>query len=74
MMPEALEWLERASQAPAPNVEDGHQVLYELADALEKPARSRARSRCAWSSSPTRPATATWPSASTGSTKVQTEG
>jgi tetratricopeptide (TPR) repeat protein len=36
MMPEALEWLERASEAPASNTEDGHQVLYELADALEK--------------------------------------
>jgi tetratricopeptide (TPR) repeat protein len=36
MMPEALEWLDRASQAPASNLEDGHQVLYELADALEK--------------------------------------
>jgi tetratricopeptide (TPR) repeat protein len=36
MMPEALEWLDRASQAPASNTDDGHQVLYELADALEK--------------------------------------
>jgi tetratricopeptide (TPR) repeat protein len=36
MMPEALEWLDRASQAPASNLEDGHQVLYELADALER--------------------------------------
>jgi len=36
MLPQALEWLERASQAPAPNADDGHQVLYELADALEK--------------------------------------
>jgi len=36
MLPQALEWLERASQAPPPNAEDGHQVLYELADALEK--------------------------------------
>jgi tetratricopeptide (TPR) repeat protein len=36
MMPQALEWLERASQAPASNVDDGHQVLYELADGLEK--------------------------------------
>jgi tetratricopeptide (TPR) repeat protein len=36
MLPQALEWLERASQAPPSNVEDGHQVLYELADALEK--------------------------------------
>jgi tetratricopeptide (TPR) repeat protein len=36
MMPQALEWLERASQAPPSSTEDGHQVLYELADALEK--------------------------------------
>jgi tetratricopeptide (TPR) repeat protein len=36
MMPETLEWLDRASQAPASNAEDGHLVLYELAEALEK--------------------------------------
>jgi tetratricopeptide (TPR) repeat protein len=36
MMPQALEWLERAAQAPAPNVADGHQLLFELADGLEK--------------------------------------
>jgi tetratricopeptide (TPR) repeat protein len=36
MLPQALEGLERASQAPAPNADDGHQVLYELADALEQ--------------------------------------
>ena len=35
-MPQALEWLERAAQAPAPNVDDGHQLLYELAEGLEK--------------------------------------
>jgi hypothetical protein len=35
-MPQALEWLERAAQAPAPNVADGHQLLFELADGLEK--------------------------------------
>jgi tetratricopeptide (TPR) repeat protein len=35
MMPQTLEWLDRASQAPPSNVDDGHQVLYELADALE---------------------------------------
>jgi tetratricopeptide (TPR) repeat protein len=34
--PQALEWLERASHAPAPNVADGHQLLFELADGLEK--------------------------------------
>lgn len=36
MMPETLEWLDRASQAPTSNTEDAHQVLYELAEALEK--------------------------------------
>jgi tetratricopeptide (TPR) repeat protein len=35
-LPQALEWLERAAQAPAPNVADGHQLLFELADGLEK--------------------------------------
>jgi hypothetical protein len=35
MMPETLEWLEHASQAPASNADDGHQVLYELAEGLE---------------------------------------
>jgi len=36
MLPDALDWLERASQAPAPNEADGHQVLYELAEGLEQ--------------------------------------
>ena len=36
MMPDALEWLERASQAPAPTTDEGHQLLFELAEALEK--------------------------------------
>ena len=35
-MPKALEWLERASQAPAPTADEGHQLLYELAEALEE--------------------------------------
>jgi tetratricopeptide (TPR) repeat protein len=30
-----VEWLERATQAPAPTLEEGHAVMYELADALE---------------------------------------
>jgi tetratricopeptide (TPR) repeat protein len=34
-MPKALEWLERASQAPAPTTDEGHQLLFELAEALE---------------------------------------
>ena len=36
MMGEALEWLERAAQAPAPTNDESHQLLYELADGLEK--------------------------------------
>jgi len=36
MMPEALEWLERASQAPAPTSDESHQLLFELAEGLEK--------------------------------------
>jgi tetratricopeptide (TPR) repeat protein len=35
MMPEALEWLERAAQAPAPTNDESHQLLYELAEVLE---------------------------------------
>lgn len=31
----AIEWLERAAQAPAPTSSDSHRLLYELADALE---------------------------------------
>ena len=40
MMPQALEWLGHASQAPPSNAEDGHLVLYELADALEHAGES----------------------------------
>ena len=36
MTPQAVEWFERAAQAPAPTAAEGHDVLYELADALEK--------------------------------------
>jgi tetratricopeptide (TPR) repeat protein len=35
MTAEAIEWLEEAAQLPAPDAADGHQILYELADALE---------------------------------------
>ncbi len=35
MMPQTLEWLERAAQGPAHTTDDAHQVLYELAEALE---------------------------------------
>src|SRR4029077_1307526 len=30
MLPQALEWLERTTQAPAPTPDDGYQALYEL--------------------------------------------
>ena len=36
MLPQAVEWLERATIAPAPTTDDAHQVLYELADGLEQ--------------------------------------
>ena len=42
---EGIEWLERAAEAPAPTREDGHDLLYELAGALEaqgEPARALA--------------------------------
>ena len=35
-MEKSVEWLERATQAPAPTSDDGHQALYELADGLEQ--------------------------------------
>jgi hypothetical protein len=35
MVGPTLEWLERAAQTPAHTAEDGYQVLYELAEALE---------------------------------------
>ena len=33
---QAVEWFEKAAQAPAPTAEEGHDLLYDLADALEK--------------------------------------
>jgi len=33
--PQAVEWLERAAEAPPPSAEEGHRLLYELAEALE---------------------------------------
>jgi tetratricopeptide (TPR) repeat protein len=36
MMEKSVEWLERATQSPAPTSDDGHQALYELADGLEQ--------------------------------------
>jgi tetratricopeptide (TPR) repeat protein len=35
MTPQAIEWFERAAEAPAPTLGEGHALLYELADALE---------------------------------------
>jgi tetratricopeptide (TPR) repeat protein len=35
MMPQAVEWLERAAEAPPSTPEEGYQLLYDLADALE---------------------------------------
>jgi tetratricopeptide (TPR) repeat protein len=34
-LPKAIEWFERATQAPAPTPDEGFTLLYELADALE---------------------------------------
>jgi lipopolysaccharide biosynthesis regulator YciM len=31
----AIEWLERAAEATPPTPQEGHQLLYELAEALE---------------------------------------
>jgi hypothetical protein len=33
---EGIEWLERAALAPAPTVDEGWSLLYDLADALER--------------------------------------
>ena len=33
---EAIEWFERAAEAPAPGSEEEHQLLYDLASALER--------------------------------------
>ena len=32
---QAIEWFEKAAQAPAATAEEGHDLLYDLADALE---------------------------------------
>ena len=37
---EAVEWLERAAEAPAPTHEEGYALLYELADTLEQVGES----------------------------------
>jgi tetratricopeptide (TPR) repeat protein len=36
MTPQAVEWFERAAQAPAPTADEAHDLLYDLAEALEK--------------------------------------
>jgi tetratricopeptide (TPR) repeat protein len=41
-LPRAIEWLERAAEAPAPGVEDGRALLYDLGATLES-ARESAR-------------------------------
>lgn len=33
---EAIEWFERASEAPAPDLETGHALVYDLGDTLER--------------------------------------
>jgi len=50
--PQALEWLERPRSA-APNVADGHQLLFELADGLEKAGEGARHLRCSSNCRPT---------------------
>jgi tetratricopeptide (TPR) repeat protein len=40
LMPQAVEWFEQAAEAPAPTAEEGHELLYDLADALEQEGES----------------------------------
>jgi tetratricopeptide (TPR) repeat protein len=35
MVPQAIEWFERAAQAPPPTADEGHLLMYELAEMLE---------------------------------------
>lgn len=35
MLPQSVEWFERAAESTAPSPDEGHQLLYELAEALE---------------------------------------
>ena len=35
MLPQSVDWFERAAESSAPSPDEGHQLLYELADALE---------------------------------------
>ena len=34
-MPEAIEWFERAAEAPAPSEDEGHALLYDLGTLVE---------------------------------------
>jgi len=34
-MPRSVDWFERAAETSAPSPDEGHQLLYELAEALE---------------------------------------
>ena len=44
---QAIEWFERAAQSPAPTPEEGHVLLFELAEALEREGEtSRALAIC----------------------------
>lgn len=36
MVTEAIEWFERAAEAPPPNTDDMHELLYDFAEALER--------------------------------------
>jgi tetratricopeptide (TPR) repeat protein len=42
---EGVEWLERAAEAPAPSPEEGYDLLYELAGALEAQGSQHGRWR-----------------------------
>ena len=52
--PRAIEWLERAAEAPAPTPDAGRALLYDLADASNRWGSTRARWRCSSSSNPIR--------------------
>ena len=66
----AIEWLERAAEAPAPTPDAGRALLYDLAKVLESVGRARpARSPFSSSSRPNRAATATWPAKSSACPK-----
>ncbi len=47
---QAVEWFERAAEAPAPTPDAGRALLYDLGETLERVGEQRARSPCSWSS------------------------